>query len=99
MPERFEFLANLGVVVDFAIEDDDGVAVFGAHGLIAAGEIDDLEPHRAHRDIRGFMRALLIRAAMIDALHRAAQYASGRFSPEMGETRYAAHMKRTRIED
>ncbi len=71
MAERFQLFADLGVIVNFAVEDNDGIAVFGAHRLIAAGEINDLQPHRAHRSIGRFMHAVLIRAAMIEALHRA----------------------------
>jgi hypothetical protein len=35
---------------------------------------------------------------MMDALHSAIEHRGRRFAPEMGETSYTAHMKRTRIE-
>ena len=35
MPERLELPAQLGMIVDFAVEDQDGVAVVAAHRLVA----------------------------------------------------------------
>ena len=87
------------MVVDLAVENDNRIAILRAHGLIAAAQVNNLEPHRAHGNIGAFMRALLIGAPVDNALHRALQHASGRFSPEMGETCYTAHMKQTRIKD
>src|SRR5205809_894640 len=43
MTQRFQFSPKLGVVVDLAVKDGDGVAVFAAQGLVAASQIDDLE--------------------------------------------------------
>jgi hypothetical protein len=43
MTERSQFAAKLHVVVDFAIEDDRGVAIGAGNGLVAAFEIDDLQ--------------------------------------------------------
>src|ERR1700730_3201635 len=34
-------LAQLGVVIDFAVEDKDGVAIVALHRLVAAFKIDD----------------------------------------------------------
>ena len=36
MPELLQFVAAARVVVDFAVEDDDGIAVVAMNGLIAA---------------------------------------------------------------
>ena len=63
-PSDFQLFAQLGVIVDFAVEDDDRFAIFSAKGLIAAREIDDLQAHRAERDHARFVRARLVRSAM-----------------------------------
>jgi hypothetical protein len=62
--EGFELLANLDVVVDFAIKDDDVVVIVGVDGLIAAGEVNNFEAGRAEAAAEGLVDALLIGAAM-----------------------------------
>jgi hypothetical protein len=59
-----EFTANFEVIVDFAVEDDTGVAIFRKDGLIAAVEIDDLEAGRSHREQTGLEDTQLVRATM-----------------------------------
>ncbi len=44
MAARFELGAQLGEVVDLAVEDDPDRAVLVGHRLIAGGEIDDAQP-------------------------------------------------------
>jgi signal transduction histidine kinase len=85
------------MVVNLAVEGDHGIAIFGAHGLIAAAEIDDFETNGAERCVGRLMYALLIGTAMIEALHRAAQYGRGRFAAEMSKACYATHKRRTRL--
>ncbi len=43
MPAGFEILAQLGVIVNFAVEHDPELAVFVRERLMAAFEIDDAE--------------------------------------------------------
>ena len=62
--QRFQLLAQLQMVVDFAVEDDDGVAVVGLDGLVAACQIDDLQAGRAQRAEIGTEDALLVGSAM-----------------------------------
>ena len=64
MAALFQIPAQFQVIVDFAVKGDDGVAVLGQDGLIAALDVDNLEPRRAQRDGLGLKDALLIRAAM-----------------------------------
>ena len=47
MSARRKGPANFEMIVDFAVEDDGGVAIFGKDGLIALGKVNDLEPRRA----------------------------------------------------
>ncbi len=61
-----QFFAKLGVVVDLAVENDDGVAIVAAHRLLAAAQIDDLQPDSAKRNRGRFPNALLIGSAMGD---------------------------------
>ncbi len=70
MSALFQFAAQFQVIVDLAVEDDDGVAILGQDGLIAALHVDDLQPRRAQRDSLGLKDALLVRAAMDDARNR-----------------------------
>ena len=69
MAERFEFAAHFEVVINFAIEDDYRVAVFGLNRLISPGEIDDFEPSGAK--IAGWcVDPWLIRTAMNQRIRR-----------------------------
>jgi hypothetical protein len=67
----FQFRAQFQVIVDFAIEGDDGVAALREDGLIAGIQVDDLQPRSAQRDRIGFEDALLIRPAMNDGMNGA----------------------------
>ena len=51
VPERFELGAQLAVVVDLAVVDDDD-AVIGRHRLCAAGEVDDAEAAEPEAHVR-----------------------------------------------
>ena len=42
-----QFPAQLQVIVDLAVKDDDGVAIFGYDGLISTLNVDDLQASRA----------------------------------------------------
>ena len=68
MAAGFEFRAQSRVVVDLAVEADDGVAVRRIDRLIAAGNINNAEADRAHGDGRAAVQTLLIRAAMADGV-------------------------------
>jgi hypothetical protein len=52
------------MVVDFAVEGDDDVAILGHYGLIAPAEVDDFEPRRAQRGRLRLENALLVGSAM-----------------------------------
>ena len=49
MAQFLQLGAHFEVVIDFAVEDDDRVAIFGRDGLIAVFEIEDFQPRRAQR--------------------------------------------------
>ena len=70
MAALFQFPAQFQMIVDLAVEDDDGVAVLGKDGLIAALNVDDLQARRAQRDGLGFKDALLVRTAMDERRNR-----------------------------
>jgi hypothetical protein len=42
--QSFELATELEMVIDFAIEDDSVITVFGKDRLVAVGEIDDFQP-------------------------------------------------------
>ena len=66
MAALFQFRAQFHMVVDFAVEDDHGVAVRRYDRLVARVEIDDLQPRGAERYQVGLEDALLVGAAMKD---------------------------------
>ena len=45
--ETFEFLAQLGMIINFAIEGDCQAPVLSGHGLVARFNIDDFQSRRA----------------------------------------------------
>src|SRR5208337_3141769 len=66
MAAAFEFGAEFGKVVNFAVEDDPGAAVFVEDRLMAAGEINDAEaPHPKSRAVLD-EDALVVRTAVDD---------------------------------
>src|SRR5271157_1371835 len=64
MAELFQFGAQFRVVVDFAVEHDGYIAIFGQNGLVARAEVYNLEPRRAHRAEAGLEHTLLVRSTM-----------------------------------
>ena len=60
--QGFEFFAQLQIVINFAVEDDDGIA--GQIWLVSRIEIDDFQPCRAKRYQIRFENALLVGTAM-----------------------------------
>ena len=70
IPALFQFAAQFQVIVDLAVEDDDGVAILGNDGLISARNVDNLQARRAQRDGFGLKDALLVRTAMNECRYR-----------------------------
>jgi hypothetical protein len=60
----FKLLPQVAVIVDFAIEHDDGLAVVTGEWLVAAAQVYDLQPNCAERDMRRFENTLLVGSAM-----------------------------------
>ncbi len=85
-----QFTAQFQMIVNLAVEDDDSVAILGNNGLIAALNVDNLQPRSAQRDGVRLKDALLIRTAMDNARHRILDSARrGRAMP-MRKAGYAA---------
>jgi hypothetical protein len=61
---RFEFRAHFQMVVNFAVEDDDGIAIRGENRLVAGIEVDDFQAGGAERDEVSLEHTLLVGAAM-----------------------------------
>jgi hypothetical protein len=60
----FELGAQFIVIVNLAVEDENGAAIIGKERLIAATKIDDFEPNGAEGDTFGMVRAALVRTTM-----------------------------------
>jgi hypothetical protein len=65
VPQFLELRANLGMVVDLAVEGDGGVAIVADERLIAAGQIDDLQSDGAQSSFAALENPLLVWAAMV----------------------------------
>lgn len=91
MPPAFQCAPQFKVVIDFAVKDDDRIAIFGDNRLIASREIDDFQAGRAQRDLGGLENALLIWPAMFERSDRALNTATFRSSFLMGKSGDAAH--------
>src|SRR5262249_44826800 len=64
MTQRLQSGAELGMIVNLAVINQNHVAILAAHGLLARHEVDDHKPHCTQRNVRGFVNALLVRPAM-----------------------------------
>src|SRR5690348_3017613 len=62
--QPFEFLAQLAVVVDLAVEDDNGISVLGRHRLISGIQVYDFQPRGAQRNEIRLVNSLMVRPAM-----------------------------------
>src|SRR5208282_6915903 len=94
MAERFEFGAQFQVIVDFAVEDDYGVAIRRKDRLITAFEVNNFQAGGAEGADFGLEDALLVGAAM-DEGRRGAPDAVRIGRPIfMGETGDAAQISR-----
>jgi len=62
--EGFEFAADLKMVINFAVEDDYGVAIFGKNRLIPGCQVNNLEARSTERAGSRLKYTLLIWSAM-----------------------------------
>jgi len=68
MAATFEIGAKVGKVVDLAVENDPGAAVFVEDGLVAAGEVDNAEAAHAETGAVGNVKSLIVGSAVHDLL-------------------------------
>jgi hypothetical protein len=59
-----QLLAKFGVVIDFAVEDQDGIAIRAFERLVSAVEVDDAQTNGPEGDRLGLEEPLLIGSAM-----------------------------------
>jgi len=71
MAGLFQLAAQIGEIVDFAIEDDGIALVFAAHGLRPAGDVDDGETGVAEGRRSAEGNPLAVRAAVMQRLGHA----------------------------
>src|SRR5260370_13718334 len=70
--------AQFRMVVDFAVEDDDRIAVIGNDGLVAGFQVNNLETRGAERYEIRFKDALLVRPTVNEGIRRGLNAASSR---------------------
>jgi hypothetical protein len=68
MAAAFELGAKVEEVVDLAVVNDLGAAVFVEDGLMASGEVDDAEAAHAETGAVGDVESLIVGAAVDDLL-------------------------------
>ena len=75
MPARLKVLSQLGVIVDFAVEDDADLPVLVPHRLVAACDIEDREALMPEEDAQRLIdkEPFSIRAAMGEHVHHGAE--------------------------
>ena len=66
MAARFQILAQLGIIVNFAVEHHPELAVFIRERLMPAGQIDDAQAAETQAQASVDENAFIIRAAMND---------------------------------
>src|SRR5882762_1010632 len=64
IPGPLQLLSKLDVVVDLAVEKDNGVTVRAFKGLVPGCKVDDSQPNRAERNVLRFVGSLLIGTAV-----------------------------------
>ncbi len=64
MTQLFQFRAQFEVIVNFAVENNPGMAVIREDWLIARGQVQNLQPRGTERKNRRLVDALLVWAAM-----------------------------------
>jgi hypothetical protein len=70
MAVLLQFAPQFRMIVNFAVKDDDGVAIGRLKGLCAGFKINDFQPGDCHRDRIGLEYALLVRPAVQDGGYR-----------------------------
>src|SRR3989337_1747116 len=94
----FQALAQLLVVVAFAVIDNGDGLIFVEDGLVAAGHIDDRQAAHGQRDPAFFVISLTVRTAMLDSAVHAAQNSSIRLLPgAIDDAANATHQGRSAI--
>src|SRR6202167_1235755 len=68
MATAFELRAQVGKVINLAVEHDPRAAIFVEDGLMASGEVDDAETAHAKTSAIGDVESFVIRAAVHDLL-------------------------------
>ena len=92
MTARGEFLAQLAVVVDLAIEDDPDRSIFVADRLLAAVQVDDAQASHAQPDAITQVHTFFIRPSMHQHLaHRADFVFKHRFAVKANDSSNATH--------
>jgi hypothetical protein len=91
MAKLLKFRAQFGVIVDFAVEGDDHVAVAREHRLVAVAEIDNGKTRGAERNQIRLMKALLIGTAVMNGGQRAGDASARHGVVERGKSCDAAH--------
>src|SRR5216684_5233467 len=79
MPARNQLVPQVAVAVDLAVEGDPDRRVFVAHRLVTAGHVDDAEAANTEAERSAQVNALVVRAAMSQALGHRPNQVGGRW--------------------
>jgi hypothetical protein len=87
----FQLGPDLKMIVNFAVEDDYGVTIFAANGLIAGLQVQDFEAGSAEGTNGGFVDTLLVGSAVDQGSRRGGNAFWPRGTAFMSESNYTAH--------
>jgi hypothetical protein len=71
MSSLLEFVLQLGIIVDFPIEDNDDALIFVENGLMAASEVDNGEAAHTQRNSLPYPGPLIIWPTVTDDMAHA----------------------------
>ena len=75
MPFCFKLYAEFLKIIEFAVEDEDILPVWGEHGLMPGGrEVDDRQPAVTQTDEIICIKAFTVGTAMLDRVGHFSQY-------------------------
>jgi hypothetical protein len=87
----FQFGTDFPEIVDLSVIDNDGFAIVRAERLVAIIQVENLQTHRAQRDSRRRVTALLIWPAVSQRGCHPAYNTVAKTSGMLGKPGYPAH--------
>ena len=88
-----QFRADLAMIVDFSVENDGRVAVAADYRLVAAFQVDDLEPNGAQSRLAALEKPLLVRSPVVQRFGNSSGNAWFRIHSQARKPCYSTHWR------